>query len=288
MSFDSSYTPDLHPNWHDLLAGYALGNLSPEEQVTFEQLLTEHPELKREAQAYQETLALVPYSLAPQPLPVGLEDAIVAAAAQGGRQLSSKNFLAQTRQSQPRRQWYGVAIAAALLMAAVMGADGYRLRQQQARLKKQLTVAQTQLEEQQQQLAQAKVNAAAIQAAESFEQVVDILRQPNALVYSLQGTDNASTSSGSLLTLPDHSEVQLVSHNLPVLPDDQVYRLWSVATEEAAPMFCGQFNNTESGNVQWTVPDALCNATPVQVIITVDAAVDPPVPKGPAVLTGNI
>ncbi|MEM9485121.1 MAG: anti-sigma factor, partial [Cyanobacteria bacterium P01_F01_bin.116] len=121
-----------------------------------------------------------------------------------------------------------------------------------------------------------------------LENLADILRQPDALVYSLQGTEDAKTSSGSLLTLPDHSEVQLVSHNLPVLPEGKTYRLWSVATNTSDPMFCGQFNNTEVGNVQWTVPDSLCNAKPVKVIITVDAVIDPPVPKGPPVLEGRI
>ena len=285
MPFDSPSTSDPHPDWHDLLAGYALDNLSQEEQETLKKILAARPELKAEVLAYQETLALVPYALEPQPLPAGLEGAIVASAQT--LQTTSRHPVASP-QARPRQRhrssrWYAAALAATILIA-IVGSDNYRLRQQQATLQRQLANAQTEQQDLQAKLSQAEQEL----NAPDFEPVIDILRQPNALVYSLKGTEEAEASSGSLLTLPDHSEVQLVSHNLPVLPSGQVYRLWSVATETSAPMYCGQFNNTEAGNVQWTVPDALCNATPVKVIITVDAIVDPPVPKGPAVLTGEI
>ncbi len=291
MPFDSPSTSDPHPDWHDLLAGYALGNLSPEERATLKKLLARQPELKAEILAYQETLALVPYALDPQPLPRNLEETIVTSAQNTEQPTQTSRPVTSKRQPRRRhRRWYAVAMAATLVIA-IIGTDNYRLRQQQVTTQAQLNNAQVeqQVLQTEKETLQTKLDTIETQVAESnFESVLDILRQPNALVYSLEGTGTASTSSGSLLTLPDHSEVQLVSHNLPVLPSGQVYRLWSVATEASAPMFCGQFNNTEVGNVQWTVPDTLCNAKPVKVIITVDAVIDPPVPKGPAVLTGEI
>ncbi len=280
MPFDSPATTDPHPDWHDLLAGYALGDLSPEEQATMQKLLAEHPGLKAEVMAYEETMALVPYALEPQTPPADLELSILSAA-QTVRQPPSGQRRRNVRQATP---WYQAGMAAAALVIAVVGVDNYRLRQQRTVLAEQLATAQTDRQTLETAMAQLEQE----QAAANFEQVVEILRQPNALVYSLEGTEKAATSSGSLLTLPDHSKVQLVSHNLPVLPQGQVYRLWSVATETSSPMFCGEFNNTEVGNVQWTVPDTRCNARPVKVIITVDAMIDPPVPKGPAVLTGEI
>ncbi|MEM9486088.1 MAG: anti-sigma factor [Cyanobacteria bacterium P01_F01_bin.116] len=273
MPFDSPSTSDLHPDWQDLLAGYALGNLSPDEQATLQTVLTERPELKADLLAYEETLAMVPYALEPQPAPPRLEETIVTMASQTPRRWA---------RSVPPQRWYGPALAAAALVFAVMGVDNYRLRQQQQILQTDLNKRQTEIADLKQQL------LAEAETKPGLENLADILRQPDALVYSLQGTEDAKTSSGSLLTLPDHSEVQLVSHNLPVLPEGKTYRLWSVATNTSDPMFCGQFNNTEVGNVQWTVPDALCNATPVKVIITVDAVIDPPVPKGPPVLEGSI
>ena len=284
MPFDSPSTSDPHPDWHDLLAGYALDDLSREEQETLKKILAEQPELKAEVLAYQETLALVPYALDPQPLPANLEDTIVAAIKTRPPQKRA-TVAAQQQPLRSRRvsRWSMATVAAALLVA-IVGSDNYRLRQQQATLQTELADAQIQQQGLQAKLAQVEQEL----NEPDFDEVIDILRQPNALIYSLQGTEESATSSGSLLTLPDQSEMQLVSHNLPVLPSGQVYRLWSVATETSDPMFCGQFNNTEFGNVQWTIPDTLCNANPVRVIITVDAVIDPPVPKGPAVLTGGI
>ncbi|MEM1255754.1 MAG: anti-sigma factor [Cyanobacteria bacterium P01_H01_bin.21] len=280
MPFDSPSTSDPHPDWHDLLAGYALDDLSRDEQETLQKILAERPELKAEVLAYQETLALVPYALEPQSLPASLERTIMASAG------TARQHAVVQPPPRPRRapRWSAAAAAVAAALVIIVGSDNYRLRQQQATLQRQLADVQTEQQDLQAKLDQVEEEL----NAPDFESVIDILRQPNALVYSLQGTEEAASSSGSLLTLPDHSEVQLVSHNLPVLPSGQVYRLWSVATETSDPMYCGQFNNTEAGNVQWTVPDALCNATPVRVIITVDAVIDPPVPKGPAVLTGEI
>ena len=286
MPFNSPSNSDPHPDWHDLMAGYALDNLSPQEQATLKQLLTQQPELKAEILAYQETLASIPYALEPQSLPQGLEEAIVTAAKKPRPAVPP---ITPAKSWFRRRSWYpAAAVAAAACLIAITGVDNYRLRQQQTAIKTQLATAQSEQQTLTQKLDEATASLAKLSTQISFESVVDILRQPNALVYSQQGTDSSATSSCILLTLPNHSEVQLVSHNLLLLPTGQVYRLWSVATETSAPMFCGQFNNTDAGNVQWTVPDALCNAKPVKVIITIDAVVDPPVPKGPAVLTGEI
>ncbi|NEQ55021.1 MAG: hypothetical protein F6K11_33680 [Leptolyngbya sp. SIO3F4] len=282
MPFDSLSTSDPHPDWHDLLAGYVLGNLSPEEQTTLQVLLAEHPELKADLLAYQETLAMVPYALEPQLPPSALEETIVTAATKQSRQTKTKLTKRHYFRAFRRQAWYGTAVAAAMMLITVMGVDNYHLRQQQMTLKAELNERQNEIQTLKENL------LAEIAAKPDFENVVEVLRQPNALVYCLQGLGDALTSSGSLLTLPNHSEVQLVSHNLPVLPKDKVYRLWSVATETSAPMFCGEFNNTEVGNVQWTLPDEVCSAKPVKVIITVDAIVDPHVPKGPAVLEGSI
>ncbi|MEA5466168.1 anti-sigma factor domain-containing protein [Leptothoe sp. PORK10 BA2] len=282
MSFDSSSNSVPPPDWHDLLAGYALGNLSPEEQSALQELLAQRPELEAELLAYQEALGMLPYALEPQSLPPGLEDRVIAAATQHPRQTEARRPASSHR---PRRTmgspWYGAAAAAAVLIA-VVGVDNYRLRQRQMTLQTEINSRQAEIQTLKEQL------LAEATTKPELENVVEILRQPNALVYSLQGTGDAVTSSGSLLTLPNHSEVQLVSHNLPVLPQDKVYRLWSVASETSSPIFCGEFNNTEAGNVQLTVPDTICNATPVKVIITVDAVVDPPIPKGPAVLEGSV
>ncbi len=52
----------------ELMAGYVLGNLSPEEQAFLEDYLKNHPEAHQEINALERTLALVPFAL-PEPSP---------------------------------------------------------------------------------------------------------------------------------------------------------------------------------------------------------------------------
>lgn len=64
----------------ELIAGYVLGNLSPEEAEEFNRLLAAHPNLMREVDRLQETLELLPYGLsqatAPQHLRTKILDAV--------------------------------------------------------------------------------------------------------------------------------------------------------------------------------------------------------------------
>ncbi|MEM9162958.1 MAG: hypothetical protein AAGC54_07805, partial [Cyanobacteria bacterium P01_F01_bin.4] len=54
---------DLPDQWQDLLAGHALGDLSPEEKAALERLLTEQPALRSELLAYEQTLDTLPTAL---------------------------------------------------------------------------------------------------------------------------------------------------------------------------------------------------------------------------------
>ena len=194
MSFDSFSTPDPHPDWHDLLTGYALGNLSSEEAATLEALLAQRPELKADLLAYQETLAMVPYALEPQPLPPGLEQTLITAATQSPQASPKTSTLRPLGSPRPlRKPWYGAAMTAAALVIALIGTDNYQLRQQQLTLQADMERTQAEIETLQETLLAKETLLAEVAAKPQFEEVVDILRQPNALVYSLQGTGEALT-----------------------------------------------------------------------------------------------
>lgn len=47
----------------ELMAGYVLGNLTPEEAEKLRQLITEHPQLDTEVNRLQELLELMPHAL---------------------------------------------------------------------------------------------------------------------------------------------------------------------------------------------------------------------------------
>lgn len=184
------------------------------------------------------------------------------------------------RTQQKWQKWGGFAVAAGLV--AALGINNLQVRQQLTQANDDNAQLQAELDARTGELARLETTEVRDQT------ILTALRQPNALVYDLQGTGTAAEAFGSLLAVPNHSEVALVSDNLPPLPDGQVYRLWAVATPVDDPMFCGEFVGEGDGTAVWTVPDELCSNSPVQMIITVDVVSDPPVPKGPAVLKSTL
>ena len=113
--------PSLPENWEELIAGYALDNLSPEEAETVERLLNENPELIGEANQLQEVLALLPYGLPDQEPPAHLRAAILNAVQRGDRTTRPRR--------RARRVWLEMGGAVAAFVAIALGLDNYRLRQ---------------------------------------------------------------------------------------------------------------------------------------------------------------
>lgn len=73
----SSALPD---NWQELLAGYALGDLDPDEAAEIERLLADRPDLVEEVRSLQAALDTLPLGLPTQTPPPGLRDRILTAA----------------------------------------------------------------------------------------------------------------------------------------------------------------------------------------------------------------
>jgi anti-sigma-K factor RskA len=241
-------------NWQDLIAGYALGNLSPEEAETLQQLLTEHPELTSEVERLQEVLALIPYDVPEHEPPAYLKETILAAAQADDAPLLPL-FHDQPRPKPQRRVakgWLSLAgtLAAAALVA--LAVENYRLRQE----------------------------------VEIDRPIIAALQQAGAQLYALQGTENAAQASGSIVITPQQQQVLVVAQNLPQLPPGQAYRLWAMPKNSKQPAYCGQFNTNATGTVStlWPASDALCSKTPAQLLITAESATAPPVPQGDLVM----
>ncbi|MBF2049886.1 MAG: anti-sigma factor [Elainella sp. C42_A2020_010] len=250
-------------NWQDLIAGYALGNLSPEEAEALQQLLSEHPELAEEVNRLQEVLALIPYDVPEHDPPAHLREAILAAAqadeplprlfdpTHAGLQ-PDKSEPPQPIKPRPAIHWWGLggAVAAAALLA--LGLENQRLRQE----------------------------------VETNRPIVAALQQPDARIYALEGTENAVGASGSIVITPQQQQVLVVAQNLPPLPQGQAYRLWAMPKNSKNPAYCGQFNTGTNGTVStlWSISEARCQTAPSQLLITAESATAPPVPQGELVM----
>lgn len=240
----------------ELLAGYVLGDLSPEETQLLEQILPDHPELEGEIDRLQESLGLLPYHLAPLEPPAQLETAVLQAAEQSSGTRPNRGVASRKRTRGSRwRQWRTLTeIGGGLIAASVigfLGMDNLRLRQRPAG-------------------------------------VVQILTQPNTRLVSLQGDQStAPQASGSLLFVPGQwQEVVITLKDLPSPPPGQVYRLWA-RFQDGKLILCGEFEPGADGTIVARLQTRdLPNPGSglAEVFATVASPTTPLQPEGPQIL----
>ncbi len=122
----------------------------------------------------------------------------------------------QIPQGLPSIGWGKILAGLAILLALLLGADNFRLRQ-------------------------------ALSFAQQTEgdRVAAILQRPNSRLVALKG----KKAAGTLLFTPGKWQEVVVSlGNLPPLPPDQVYRMWlTLANGQTLP--CGDFKTDAKGSV---------------------------------------
>lgn len=276
-------------NQTDLIAGYVLDDLSAEEAARLRQALADSPAGAEEVGGFEEAIALLPYALPVSTPSAGLRNKILSAA-QGTSSgeatetppsnvvpLKGRSMASSSERS--RRQWLP-AISSGIAAVALVALG---LNQVQLSKQSQQTVAlQQQLEEtnRDRESLRSKLSAS--------EKVTALLNDPSTQIHALVGADSeqpdATATSARVLVKPGDREVTLVAQNLPQLPEDQIYRFWSVTEASATPQYCGEFRQDSSGTAQWTAVDAACLENPLQTMITLDAPNDPTTLPGPTVM----
>jgi anti-sigma-K factor RskA len=278
--------PNDDPNQTDLVAGYILDNLSPEEVARLNRALAEDPTLHQEIGSFGEAFASIPYDLPILEPSARLKDKIISAAS---RSIADRDLAAPRSQVVPlpalgqrsRKRWLpaiGIGCAAAVLAALGLNQIQMDRQFQQAVSQQQLQAMKTEVERLRNEL-------------QADRETIALLSQPDTRMYSLMGTTDPSSgriSTARLLTRPGTVAVTLVAQDLPKLPNDRIYRLWAVATPTAAPMYCGQFRQNDRGTAQWKAPNVACTKTPQQLLITLDAPTDPTTAAGPLVMKSSI
>lgn len=247
---------DLPDDWQDLVAGYALGIIDPDEAKVVEQWLVDYPSVATELQALTSALGSLPYALPLQELPSDLKQRVMEAAIPAVSPpvpLASSEPMPPQVIGRPIWRWViggmGLGWAVTALAAAALFSENYRLRQ----------------------------------AQRQNEALVASFVRPSSRVYTLVGTPDHPEARARLVIDATQGSVVIATENLPSLPPEQAYRLWAVATE--TPLYCGQFNPSAGvATVDWQIPDPACNSAIAHMLITTESATDPPVPRGPLVL----
>ncbi|MGV0023871.1 anti-sigma factor [Phormidesmis priestleyi] len=244
---------------------YALDLLDEQERAWVEQQAAASSDLATELVEIQATVGAISYSAEPVPMAADLKDRLFQQLTQEQvepvRELPPRQAEAQRidlfelpargrTPSRRNRQWLQVGGAIAALALITLLVDNYRLRQ---------TTQETQ-------------------------SVIAALQQPDTILYTLRGTENATNASGSLVVNPTQKTLTILVQNLPQLPSDQIYRLWAMPKGSTKPSFCGQFNSLTETPTQLSDSDAVCKTAVSQMLITAESATAPLVPAGSLVM----
>jgi hypothetical protein len=133
-----------------------------------------------------------------------------------------------------------VLAAAAVLAAVAFGLDAHRSREELATLR-------------------------------LARDVTAVLHEPNVVArFQLAGTGAARGAQGGVILDLDAKKGAVVFHDLPALPDDEVYRLWAAVGDKDVP--CGDFRPRAAGEVvaQFPVPVDAYDAPIRELFVTAE------------------
>jgi anti-sigma-K factor RskA len=266
-------SPNSSDDWQELLAGYILGNLSPEELIQFRQYLERHPEARVELERLQKTLTLIPLGLTEGKAPASLKGRIRESAAAATEELEILESISQTsRRPSIGRGWQKIAIAITAATIAILGFQTYRLQQQVIATEGRLAQLNRTLTEQE------TVRASLVR----YRETIDLLHEPNNRLLSLAGSTASVKASGSLILIPQQKIAVLVLQNVPDAPPRQLYQMWAVV--DGKKVSCIKFKPDRDGTVFLKIPADGWVGTPM-VVITLEPEGETPQPKGDMVIT---
>lgn len=203
-----------------LVSGYVLGNLSSAESALFAEMLSENPELRQQVSQMQQALDLThnPPEISP---PASLRDRILATAKEQQANLAPAAAADKSEErvgSTSQSKLPGIMGAIALFTIAILGINNYRLWR---------TV---------------RVN----NGVETAERRTYLLQS--------ESTDRARAE---LIVDGGGSNATLIANNLPPLPPEQAYALWTVVgkdvpytTDEKGAILTAVFQVNEAGNFE--------------------------------------
>ncbi len=235
--------PDLTPQpqpeyWSELMAGYVLGDLTPAEVTLVDAYLAAHPEQQAELASLMLPLDLLPLTLPAKNPPAALRQQIMQVAETEAtvseNSTISQNSIASARINM-RRFWQSAIAGIGLLLLAGLGWNNYRLSQELATVKQDLS---TQI--------------ASNKQSQTYQSVVNLLQQPNNRFLALKSMPGKSMGMGSLVMVPKKSAAVLTLQQIPALPQGQVYRMWAIMGDEE--MACADFLPDAEGKVLMQIP----------------------------------
>ncbi|HZQ24542.1 MAG TPA: anti-sigma factor [Terriglobales bacterium] len=250
---------NVHEQFADDLAMYALGSLSGDERTALEKHLQDCATCRRELDVLRGDMALLALSTTGPVPPARSRKRLADAIAAEPR---------RTRRSRPR-SWALLpwAVAAALaVVALVFWRSNSELRDTMSGLRQQS-------EEQQLQLQQAR-------------DIVSTLTATDALRVTLVAAKTPPQPQGKAIYVRDRSSLVFLATNLPALPPGKAYELWLIPVS-GAPVPAGVFKPDVHGSATVLNPPLPPRAEAKAFAITMEPEQGSPAPTSQPIMLGS-
>lgn len=256
-----------HGEIQELLTGYALGGLTPEEHARVQAHLRTCAECSHRLRSLSVLAEGLDRAVPQMEPPSGLRSHVLTAAV--------KSQPAKATRPAPA----GWLLMAASIAAVVAGGYTLMLRQQVRGLEQQIAQVRAEAERAANEATQARQQ---IQAAQD---TLQILAAPDVMQVQMAGLDPAPGATGRALFSRTRGLV-VSATGLPQLPPDRVYQLWIVPAG-AQPVSAGLMTPDPTGRatsvlISTNLPIAAA------VAITQEPAGGVPQPTGPMYLAGKV
>jgi Anti-sigma-K factor rskA len=268
--------------WSELLAGYVLGDLTPEETTAVETYVASSPAAQQELQELRAALSMVADSAPLSAISVDSSPATPAEIESLARMrqqiVAPQPVVTQARPSLTKRIWPWVGWgfgSIATIAAATLGWQNYQLDRQLTFARQEIRLQQTKLQESGQQLT--------LVQQEVYNQQ-KLLKQSGNKLLAIKGFEAGGKSTGSLIMSPAMDTAVLALQKVPALPTGKVYRMWALVGENE--MACADFVPDKSGQVFQKVPVKKWESAKT-VVVTIEPAKESPIPEGDAVMIGG-
>lgn len=218
-----------------ILESYALGELTDLERLEVERHLAEHPELRRELAAIEETLELLMTRAGSAPS-LAVKERLLQEVKSPVRSLP--HAVGQTPSRGILVWQYATAASLALALGAAWMAYTFWGNWKQSEYSLN------------------EMRAFNAQVAQDYNQVnhrldlmeneMKVMNNPSFMRVMMKGTDHAPDAMASVYWNPKSEEVFLSVLNLKRLTSDQQYQLWAIV--DGKPVDVGMFDSPQEGN----------------------------------------
>lgn len=255
---------------HDLLAGYALGTLDPEEERFIEHNLPYRPRWQVELDRYREVVTALSHAPETQEVPLRVRAGVLTTVALGDNAPDHVSEPGPASTPFWRRGFARVALVAALpvtILAIILVAY--------------TVVMHNQYQSQESELAQyQQVQGEAAQVLVSNETMPTVI--------DMQQTSAAPLARGRVFLDRAGRQAVIVVRDLPPLQDAEVYMVWLGGNDTGNPLVkVGSLQMSRQGTGQITIGPIHDLSSPNTVTVTVEPTTESTSPQGPLVLSAS-